>query len=125
MRVLRGNHKMAAASIAAAADILPMVVRSVSQLRRYRLVFCFSACKGRVSNRNDRSFWSAQSYNLGVELLGKRLNNAGAKPGFGLGKDAVRFSDAVIGHGKFPICPGNFIGDGDLSVLCSCIESVL
>ena len=95
-----------------------------AQLRRW-LVFRFAACKGRMSNRDDRSFWSTQSNNLGVELLAERLNNAGGKPGFGLGKDAVRFSNPVIDDGKFPICPGNFVGDGDLSVFCSCFKSVL
>ena len=54
-----------------------------------------------MSNRDGRSFWSTQSNNLGVELLGERPNNASAKPGFGLGKDAVRFSNPVIDDGKF------------------------
>ena len=69
-----------------------------AQLRRW-LVFRLSACKGRMSNRDGRSFWSTQSNNLRVELLGECLNNAGAKPGFGLGKDAVRFSNPVIDDG--------------------------
>jgi hypothetical protein len=66
---------------------------------RHRLAFRLPACKGRVRNRDGRSFWSTQSNDLGVELLGERLNNAGAKPGFGLGKDAVRFSNPVIYDG--------------------------
>ena len=84
-----------------------------AQLRR-RLVFRLTACKGRVSNGDGRSVCSTQGNDLGVELLGERLDNAGAKPGFGLRKDAVRFSNPVIDDGKFPVCPGNFIGDSDL-----------
>jgi hypothetical protein len=74
-----------------------------AQLGRRLLVFRLAACEGRVSNRNGRSFWSAQSNNLGVELHGERLNDAGPKPRFRLGKDAIRFSKPVIDDGKFPV----------------------
>ena len=95
-----------------------------AHLRR-GLAFRLAACEGRVRDRDGRSLWSTQCHDLGVELLGERLDDAGAKPGLGLGKDAVRPSNPVIDDGKFPVCPGNFIGDGDLSVFCSCFKSVL
>ena len=84
-----------------------------------------SARKSGVSNRHGRSFWSAQSFDVGVELRRKRLNNAGTKPRLGLGKNAVWLSNPIIGNRKFPIYPGHFVGDGDLSIFCVCIESVL
>jgi hypothetical protein len=90
-----------------------------------RLVWRLAACKGSVGDRHGRPLWTAHSYDLGVELLGKRLDDTGAKPRFRLSEHAVRFSNSVVGDRKFPIRPGNFVGDRDLAVFRFCIEGVL
>jgi hypothetical protein len=45
-----------------------------------------------MSNRHGGSYWPTRSYNLRVELLRERLNDAGAEPGFGLGKNVLRLA---------------------------------
>jgi hypothetical protein len=78
-----------------------------------------------MSDRHGRSLRAAQSYNLGIELLRKRVDDAGAKPGFWLGKDAVRFSNPVVNDRKLPICSGNIKRNGDLPIFCIFAECVL
>lgn len=68
---------------------------------------------------------AAQSYNLGIELLRKRVDDAGAKPGLWLGKDALRFADPVVTDRKLPIRSGNIKCNGDLPVFSIFAECML
>ena len=81
--------------------------------------------KSSVSDRHSRSLRAAQSFNLGVELLRQRIDDAGAKPGFWLGKDAVRLPNPVVSDRKLPICSGNIIRNGDLPIFCIFVECML
>jgi hypothetical protein len=55
-----------------------------------------------VSDRNGRSLWGSQGFNLGTELLRERLDDASAEADFWLSKDAVRLSNAIVGDRKLP-----------------------
>ena len=55
--------------------------------------------KGGVSDRHGRPLRATRSYDLGIELFRKRPDDAGAKPGFWLGKDTVRFPNPLIVDG--------------------------
>lgn len=68
---------------------------------------------------------AAQSYNLCIELLSKRVDDTGAKPGLWLGKDALRFADPIVSDRKLPIRSGNIECDGDLPVFCIFAECML
>src|ERR1700722_6817367 len=68
-----------------------------------------SAREGGVSNGHGRSFWAARSYNLGVELLCKGLNDAGSQSTFRLGKNAIGFSHSVVDDRKLPVGPRHFV----------------
>ena len=52
-------------------------------------------CKGGAGDRYGRPLGRAQYLNLGFELLGKCLDDAGAEPGFCLSKYANRRADPV------------------------------
>jgi hypothetical protein len=93
-------------------------------LRAHGHVLCISAFESRVSNGYRRSFWPAQSYDLGVELLGKGLDDAGSQPAFRLGKNAIGFAHSVVGDRKLPVRPRHVICNGNLSVFCVFIEGV-
>lgn len=78
------------ASFAKSSELLS---RSAGFLRR----------KGGVSDRHGRSAGATQRFNLGVELFSERVDDAGAKPSFWLGKDAVRRANSVVGDRELPI----------------------
>ena len=69
-----------------------------------------------MSDRHGRALGTGQGFNLGIELLRKRLDDAGAEPGFWLSKDAVRPANPIVGNRKFPIRSGHIVRDGDLTV---------
>jgi hypothetical protein len=50
--------------------------------------------------RCPKSAQQRSFYNLGVELLCKGLNDAGSKPAFRLGKNAIGLSHSVVGDRK-------------------------
>ena len=77
-----------------------------------------------MSDRHGRSTGAAQRFNLGIELLGKGVDDAGAKSGFSLSENAVRFSNAVVGDRKLPIRSGNVECNGDLPVVCIFVEGM-
>jgi hypothetical protein len=68
---------------------------------------------------------ATRSDDLGIELLGQRLDDAGAEAGFRLGKDAVRFPGPVVSNRKLPIRSGNIKRDVDLPIICNVVECVL
>src|SRR6202048_5625867 len=84
-----------------------------------------TAREGGVSNRHGRSFWPARSYNLGVELLSKGLNDAGSQPAFRLGKNAIGLAHSVVGDRKLPVGPRHVVRNGNLSVFRFFVESML
>jgi hypothetical protein len=49
-----------------------------------------------VSDRDNCATRASQSFNLGVELMRKRLDDSGAKSGFGLSEDAVRLANTIV-----------------------------
>ena len=60
--------------------------------------------KRRVSNRNLCSRRAAQCHHSSIKLLCQRFNHAGTKSGFRLSEHAVRFTGAIVGDRKLPIC---------------------
>src|ERR1700730_12519773 len=58
----------------------------------------FWARKGRVSDRYGRSLRPARSYDLGIELLCKGLDDAGSESAFRLRENTVRLAHAVIDY---------------------------
>src|SRR5450830_1643651 len=85
----------------------------------------FFRCESGVSDRHGRSVGAAQSFNFGVELLCKRVDDAGAKPGFWLGKDADRISNSIVSDRKLPIRSRNIKRNGDLPVFFIFAKRVL
>src|ERR1700687_5916921 len=83
-----------------------------------------SARAGGVCNRHGGSFWPARSYDLGVELLCKGLDDAGSQPAFRLGKNAIRFAHSVVGDRKLPVGPRHVVCNGNL-VFRFFVESML
>ena len=83
-----------------------------------------STLEGGVSNRHGRSFWPARSYNLGVELLCKGLDDAGSQPAFRLGKNAIGFPHSVVGDRKLPVGPRHVVCNGNLPVFRFFVESM-
>src|ERR1700722_9796864 len=81
------------------------------QLRSARRV----DCEGGMSDRNRRALSTGQCFNLSIELLRERLNDARAESRFCLGKDAIQLANSVVGDRKLPICSRGFIRDDDLS----------
>ena len=68
-----------------------------------------------MGDRHRRSLWPGQSFDLGVELLRKRLDDPGAEPGFRLSENAVWLAKSIIRDGKLPICASYFIADDDVT----------
>src|SRR5664279_2770554 len=95
-----------------------------SMLRALLSIDRFSARKGGMSNRHRRSLGTARSDNLGIELLCKRLDDAGSQAGFRLRKNPIGFANSVVGNRKFPIGPGYVIRNGNLSILRVIVEGV-
>jgi hypothetical protein len=62
---------------------------------------------------DHRPFWLTQSYDLSIELVRKRLDDAGAEPCFRLSKDPIRFADPIVTDRKLPIGSGCFIPNDD------------
>src|ERR1700674_3225705 len=84
-----------------------------------------SASESGVSNRHYRSFWPARSYNLRVELLCKRLDDAGSQPAFRLSKNAIGFAHSVVGDRKLPVGPRHVVCNGNPPVCRFFVESML
>jgi hypothetical protein len=61
--------------------------------------------KSRVSDRYGRSLGAAQDLDPGIELLGERLYNASAEPGFYERKFAGRLADPVVGNRSCQFVP--------------------
>ena len=69
-----------------------------------------------MSNRHGRAPRARQGFNLGIELLRQRLDDARAKPGFSLSEHAVRrLADPIVGDRKLPVRSAHVICDGDLA----------
>jgi hypothetical protein len=68
-----------------------------------------------VSDRDGRSLWASQSFNLGTELLHERRDNACTESGFWLKKVAVRPANPIVRDRKLPIRSGHIKRDGDLT----------
>src|SRR4029453_10471399 len=81
--------------------------------------------KSSVSDRHRRSAWAAQSFNLGVELFGKCVDDAGAKPSFWLSKDDGRISNSIVGARELPIRSGYIERNGDLPNFGRVVECML
>jgi hypothetical protein len=84
------------------------IVRSILGLRDFNVKqrsrsSGFLRGKSGVSNQHRRSARAAHSFNLGVELFCEGVDNAGAKPGFWLGKDAIRRASSVVGDRELSI----------------------
>jgi hypothetical protein len=77
-----------------------------------------------VGHRDGRPLGAAERLHLGVQLLCKRLDDAGAEPRFGLGEDAVRLTYSVVSHGQLPIRAGNVVGDLNPTILGVLTKSV-
>jgi hypothetical protein len=60
--------------------------------------------KRRVRNRNLCSRSSARCHHLSIQLLCQRFDHAGTKSSFRLSEHAVRFTGAIVGDRKLPIC---------------------
>src|ERR1700675_3565555 len=71
--------------------------------------------EGGVSNRHGRALRTGQSFNLSIELLRQRLDDAGAESGLSLSEDAVRLADPIVSDRKLPIRSGHIIRNGDLA----------
>jgi hypothetical protein len=99
--------------------------RLLLQASMDRFQSVLSAREGGVSNRHGRSFWPARSYNLGVELLCKGLDDAGSQSAFRLGKNAIGFSHSVVGDRKLPVRPSHIVCNGDLPIFRFFVESML
>jgi hypothetical protein len=84
-----------------------------------------SAREGGMSKQHGRPFWPARSYNLGVELLCKGLDNTGSQPAFRLGKNAIGFSHSVVDDRKLPVRPSHIVCDRNLPVFRFFVESML
>ena len=68
-----------------------------------------------MSDRHGRALRAGQSFNLGIELLRKRLDDARAESEFFLSEDAVRLANPIVSDRKLPIRSGHIIRDGDLT----------
>src|SRR6185437_4897265 len=82
-------------------------------------------CECGASDRNRRSAWAAQSFNLGIELLRKCVDDAGAKACFWLSKDAVRRANSVVRDRELPIRSENIVSNGDFPIFGPAVESML
>ena len=69
-----------------------------------------------MGDRHRGAERAGRGIDLGIELLGKRLDDAGAEAGFALGEDAVRLADPVVGDRQLPVRAGHVIGDDDLAL---------
>ena len=66
-----------------------------------------------MSDRYGRALGPGCGRELGVELMGEGLDDAGAKSGLSLSENTVRLADPIIGDRKLPIRSDHIIGDGD------------
>jgi hypothetical protein len=78
-----------------------------------------------VSDRDGRSLWASQSFNLGTELLHERRDNACTESGFWLRKVAVQPPNPIVRDRKFPIRSGHIERDCDLTFDCFIEERML
>src|ERR1700678_363002 len=78
-----------------------------------------------MGDRHRRPLGYAHNVYLRVELLSQRVDDAGAKPGFWLRKDADRCADPVVDYRKLLIRSSDIEVDGDLAVNFFRWESVL
>jgi hypothetical protein len=81
--------------------------------------------KSGMRDGHDRPLGPAQNFNPGIELLGERLDDAGAEPGFCWSKDAGLAADPVVRNRKLSIGTGDVIRDGYLMIGCVVAERVL
>ncbi len=68
-----------------------------------------------MSDRNRGALGTRQGFNLGIDLLRERLDDASAESGFYLGEDTIRLTNSVVGDRKLPICSRGVIRDDDLA----------
>src|ERR1700722_9477742 len=100
-----------------------LLLQALLSMDRFRSIL--SARESGVRNRHNRPFWPTRSYNLGVELLCKGLDDAGPQSGFRLSKNAVGFSHSVVDDRKLPVGPSHVIRNGNLPVFRFIVESML
>ena len=81
--------------------------------------------KSGMGNRYRSSLGAAHNVNPGFELLGERVDDAGAQAGFCLRKDTNRRADPVVRNRKLPIRSGDGESDGYLTIGSVVGEGVL
>jgi hypothetical protein len=69
-----------------------------------------------VSDRDDRALRTSQCFNLGVEVMRERLDDARSETGLCLSKNAVGLAYSIVSNREFPICAVDIVRDGDPAI---------
>ena len=77
-----------------------------------------------MRNRNSGPLRCTKRFDLGVELFGKRFDNASAKSSFWLGKDTVLPANSVVSNREFSIRSRDIIRNDDFSVFCFWVKPI-